>query len=610
MAGSGAAATRAGRPRVVVVGAGAAGTLTAIHLLRTATRRATALDIVLVDPADRWARGVAFGTPDETHLLNVPSAGHERAARGPRALRRLARRRRSGSDDCDPNAFVPRRQFALYLDDTLADARAAAADLVDPQPRPLPRGRRTSYPRRVLRGPRRRGAARGRRRRGRDRAADRRARLGAGGADRSAFFVSDPWAPGALDVVRRDAHGPADVLVVGSGLTMVDVTLTLTGADGSGPPGGPAAASTPCRATPGCRARTWPGRSWPPSPTSPRGARPWPRSARTRRATSPRSARRPATGGPRSTACVTGVSALWGRLSEAERVEFLARDAGAWNVLRHRMAPSSKARLDALRAEGRLTLAPAEVLDAEPLTGGGLTVALSDGTRREVGWVVNCTGPQSDVRQLGDPLLDDLLRPRAGVSAGLGVVRRHGLPHRRRVVWSTPRAPPTCRCGPWGRCAAVSCGSRRPCRRSAARPRRSRRRCSTRSHRCRVGSRTVAWSAATTRSRAPATRSGLPLSTTAEAAAAYNAGLERVMRLQDGGEDLIREATTLDPDFAIAHAALAMLAHEAGADGDVRQSLELGPGGGRPPRRRPGDELRRRGRPSGSPTCVAPARRP
>ena len=51
------------------------------------------------------------------------------------------------------------------------------------------------------------------------------------------------------------------------------------------------------------------------------------------------------------------------------------------------------------------------------------------------------------------------------------------------------------------------------------------------------------------------------------------------MRLQSGGEDLLREATELDPDFAVAHAALAMLGHEAGADADVQASLEARPRG-------------------------------
>jgi len=67
---------------------------------------------------------------------------------------------------------------------------------------------------------------------------------------------------------------------------------------------------------------------------------------------------------------------------------------------------------------------------------------------------------------------------------------------------------------------------------------------------------------------------GLPLSTTAEAAAAYNAGLERLMRLQSGAEERLQQAAALDPGFALAHAALAMLGHEAGAGVDVTGSLE------------------------------------
>ena len=64
--------SRRTRPSVIVVGAGAAGTLVAIHLARTARRRSLGLDVTLIDPADRWGRGVAFGTGDDQHLLNVP----------------------------------------------------------------------------------------------------------------------------------------------------------------------------------------------------------------------------------------------------------------------------------------------------------------------------------------------------------------------------------------------------------------------------------------------------------------------------------------------------------------------------------------------------------
>ena len=72
---TGAGRCHTGRPRVVIVGAGAAGTLVALHLARTAGQRSTALDVVLLDPADRWGRGVSFGTADDQHLLNVPASG-------------------------------------------------------------------------------------------------------------------------------------------------------------------------------------------------------------------------------------------------------------------------------------------------------------------------------------------------------------------------------------------------------------------------------------------------------------------------------------------------------------------------------------------------------
>lgn len=571
MAGSEAGTARAGRPRVVVVGAGAAGTLTAIHLLRTATRRATGLEIVFVDPADRWGRGVAFGTPDETHLLNVPSAGMSALPEDPGhfVAWREAHERHGG---CDPNAFVPRRQFALYLDDVLCQARAAAAELAT-----------VAHVRTRAVGVRRsRGGSCVVLDDGEPLDADAVVvatglpTVGHGWAPealrRSAFFVADPWAPGALDVVRRDAHGPADVLLVGSGLTMVDVTLTLTGSDSGGRADRPGrsvhAVSRHARLPRAHVAR--PQLAAIPDISSWGSTLAEIRQDATRHLEDVREATgdwRPAVDGLRHR-----LAALWARLTEAERVEFLARDAGAWNVLRHRMAPSSKVRLDALRAEGRLTLTAAEVLDAEPLTGGGLRVVLSDGTRREVGWVVNCTGPQSDVRQLGDPLLDDLLRPRAGVSVasvasgGMGLRTDEG----RLVDSSGSTEVPVWTLGAlrrgelWESTAVPEIRSQASALATslldalAPLPRRL------------EDGRLVSGHHPVARPRDPL---GLPLSTTAEAAAAYNAGLERVMRLQDGAEGLIREATTLDPDFAVAHAALAMLAHEAGAEGDVRQSL-------------------------------------
>ena len=114
------------RPQVVVIGGGAAGTLVAIHLARTAHQRGTSVDIVLVDPADRAGRGTAFGTTDDEHLLNVPAAGMTALPQDPGHFVAWRARQDHGSAP-SPGTFAPRRQFARYLDETLADTLDMAA---------------------------------------------------------------------------------------------------------------------------------------------------------------------------------------------------------------------------------------------------------------------------------------------------------------------------------------------------------------------------------------------------------------------------------------------------------------------------------------------------
>jgi hypothetical protein len=48
---------------------------------------------------------------------------------------------------------------------------------------------------------------------------------------------------------------------------------------------------------------------------------------------------------------------------------------------------------------------------------------------------------------------------------------------------------------------------------------------------------------------------GLPLSTTPEAAAAYEAGLRRILLVQSGADDGIRTAVRINPGFALGFAA-------------------------------------------------------
>lgn len=556
--------TAAGRrPRIVIVGAGAAGTLTALHLTREAGRRSTAIEVLLLDPTDRWGRGTAFGTTDDQHLLNVHAAGMSALPEDPSHF--VAWRRREGLGD-EQYCFAPRRQLGRYLDETLDDARRSTA------------GETTVTHRRTRAvAVRRSGTALAVITADGEEVACAALVVATGlpGAGdhwapdalrSSAFFVPDPWAPGAIDVVRRDRTGPTDVLLVGTGLSMVDVTLSLTAAHR---PDRVLRAISRSGSLPAAHATTL-------KPAAIPDVSAWGHTLAgiRRRAIDHVAGVRDATGDWRP--AVDGLrfrlTALWERLDEADRAEFLARDAGAWNLVRHRMAPSSAAVLRELRRAGRLEVGAGQVTGTRPLPTGGLRVALGDGTEVDVGWVVNCTGPRQDVRDLGDPLLDDLFRPRHGgalavaATAGMGVRTRQGrvvdendatgLPLwtlgalRRGELWESTAVPEI-------RSQALALATE-ILDTVAPLPRRL------------ADGRLVGGHHPVARPRDPL---GLPLSTTTEAAAAYNAGLERVMQLQSGAEDLLREAATLDPGFALAHAALAMLGHEAGAGADVRASL-------------------------------------
>jgi uncharacterized NAD(P)/FAD-binding protein YdhS len=55
---------------VAVIGAGFAGTLTAIHLAR---KSAGTVRVALIEKRKQFGRGVAYATGDPSHLLNVPT---------------------------------------------------------------------------------------------------------------------------------------------------------------------------------------------------------------------------------------------------------------------------------------------------------------------------------------------------------------------------------------------------------------------------------------------------------------------------------------------------------------------------------------------------------
>jgi uncharacterized NAD(P)/FAD-binding protein YdhS len=501
-------------PTIAIVGAGAAGTLTAAHLAAAATRE---LGLLLVDPRPSTGRGTAYATPDARHRLNVPATKMSAWPDDPDHFARWLGERVE---------FPARAGYGSYLAAVLDEALAAASG-------------RVTLERRYERAT------------GLSRHGSRlRLRLGTTGARtvdavvlaigtpppstrwvpaelaHSPRFVADPWRVGALDRIPPGAP----VLLVGTGLTMVDAVLSLDR------PGRVLHAVSRHGTLPAVHV-AGPLPPYPPPVLQPGELRLSTLRAAVRRhlcaAVRELGDWRPAVDSLRPV-----TAELWGRLSEVDRVEFLREDARWWEVHRHRMPPDVGARIAECLRTGRLVLRTGSVSGA---TRGG-EVTLSDGTRLRDAAVVNCTGPDLDLRRSDDPLVLELLatggaRPGplglgletdgAGRVAGTAapLVWTLGAP-RRGELWETTAIPEI-----RGQAAGVAAG-------------------------------VLAALSAARRAPRPRDPYGLPLSTTAEAADTYAEGLRRVLCLRSGADTEFRAAVERDPGFALAHAALALLGAE------------------------------------------------
>lgn len=65
------------------------------------------------------------------------------------------------------------------------------------------------------------------------------------------------------------------------------------------------------------------------------------------------------------------------------------------------------------------------------------------------------------------------------------------------------------------------------------------------------------------------------MTTSPEAARAYRAGVDALLQVRHGSLQLFARALALDPTFALAHAALALIGHENGAPVDVRTRITM-----------------------------------
>src|SRR5215469_15408792 len=109
---------------VVIIGGGASGTLTAVALSRVSSDR----PISVVDTAGMFARGVAYGTEEPLHLLNVPAG---RMSALPDDADHFVDWLGARGERPDPEAFVPRRLYGDYLGELLWSAGPGVQRVVD-----------------------------------------------------------------------------------------------------------------------------------------------------------------------------------------------------------------------------------------------------------------------------------------------------------------------------------------------------------------------------------------------------------------------------------------------------------------------------------------------
>jgi len=108
------------------------------------------------------------------------------------------------------------------------------------------------------------------------------------------------------------------------------------------------------------------------------------------------------------------IARIWQSWSSAERKTFLRHLQSRWDVFRHRMAPRVAAQAESLTQAGRLRFVAGRVQDYQESGGRVELRILERTTRKEIIFsaarVVNCTGPRSDYGRIAIPLFADLIR--------------------------------------------------------------------------------------------------------------------------------------------------------------------------------------------------------
>ena len=385
--------------QIAIVGGGATGALAALHLTHAL---GPGTEIVVVEPAQEVGRGLAYATDDPSHLLNVRVGNMSAFPDQPEHLLEWLRSKRVGAvGDATAFCFIPRGVYGAYLADLVRGIRAGGAlrhvrdrciDLaegVDKVVLTLESG---------------------------DTLATEFAVLATGNDAKRALSgipALKPWSQTTLAKIEGDGS----VLIIGTGLTMVDQVLSL---DRQGH-AGKISALSPRGLLPSAHEPTTPFKL---SKDVPYGAElsaiaAWIRAV-AGEITADGSDWRSAIDALRP-----HTQRLWRSMSIAQRRRFLRHGRAYWDVLRHRMAPEVAARIKALCAADKLEIIAGRIVHAKECKDGIAVQILRRGRGRVEGRkfarLIDCTGLGEDPFQSDNPLIGALLTRGTARTDPLGI---------------------------------------------------------------------------------------------------------------------------------------------------------------------------------------------
>jgi uncharacterized NAD(P)/FAD-binding protein YdhS len=413
--------------RVAIIGSGFSGSLLAVQLLR---RFLPGGRVYLIEKNAKFGRGLAYATGNPNHLLNVRAGRMSAFADEPDHFVDWLRDYVKAKGDAEvplgaSDLFVPRRLYGAYIQDLLGNEIWQTGN-----------GRNLYLvPDEAVALWQRPGGLSVQVRSGRTYEVDV-AVLATGNFphdDTASHYYANPWSPQALANLEPEAP----VLLIGTGLTMIDTVISLLDQAHQGP----------IHAV--SRRGLLPRRhgAAPPQPPLPLAQIDCSSIAAMLHAV--RRAVRSASDEENAWRSVVDAlrphtQQIWQSLSTVEKRRFLRHLRPWWEVHRHRMAPAVADVIEGAIHRRQLQLQAARVQAMAP-DRQGVTVTLKK--RRtdllenlRVARVIDCSGPQCDYARIDSPLVRDLIsqgmaRPDPlnlglDVTTDSAVINRWGVPSR------------------------------------------------------------------------------------------------------------------------------------------------------------------------------------